>query len=366
MVRIRFGIVTSSFPAADIVRSGILAEKHGFDSVWIPDHFTDLYPTGDRVEPWSVLATIGAQTKRVKLSTIVTDTQRTHPSRTAHVVSTLDELTGGRAMLGIGAGEAMNTLPYGLPFDARARRVQRLKEAVTVIRLLWSSSRKKRVTFKGKFFSLRNAVLDQKPVTRPSPPIYLGIMGTKLTLPLVGEIADGWIPWTNSPETYRRRLEVINRAMKSGRRHSSIDTGNVTSVALTENRAVQARAIESMKSEILASAHRNLLKEFGYVVSAPASLDYMYQRVIADEKMGDRAAKIASDMPEELVRKFLIVGNADAVIDGIERYVKAGVRHVVLKDVVGMSLFGKVSEMEKTMRIFGSKIIPYFKRPEQS
>jgi len=364
MVRIRFGIVTSSFPAKDIVRSGVLAEKHGFDSVWIPDHFTDLYPAGDRVEPWSVLATIGAHTKRVKLSTIVTDTQRTHPARTAHVVATLDELTGGRAMLGIGAGEAMNTIPFGLPFEAKERRVARLREAVRVIRLLWSSSRKKRVNYKGKFFSLRNAVLDQKPVTRPSPPIYLGIMGTKLTLPLVGEIADGWIPWTNSPETYRRRLEVINRAMKSWRRRSSIDTGNVTSIALTEDRRLQSRAIESMRSEILVTAHRNLLKEFGYVVPAPPSSDYTYQRVLADEKMGERAAKIAGDMPEELVRKFLIIGSVDDIIGGIERYIKAGVRHIVVKDVVGMSLFTRVSELEKTMKIFGSKVIPYFKRPD--
>src|SRR5271169_3888120 len=104
---LRFGIIASCFPALDIVRAGVLAEECSFDSIWIPDHFTDLYPTGDRVDPWTVLSAIGAQTKRLSLGTVVTDTQRTHPARTAQIVATLDELTEGRAFLGIGAGEAM-------------------------------------------------------------------------------------------------------------------------------------------------------------------------------------------------------------------------------------------------------------------
>lgn len=365
MSEINFGIVTSSFPASDIVKGGVLAEKYGFDSVWIPDHFTDLYASGDRVEPWTVLATVGAHTKRVKLSTIVTDTQRSHPARTAQAAATLDELTEGRAMLGIGAGEAMNTLPYGLPFEDRERRVERLKEAVTVIRLLWSSTREKRVSFEGKFFNLKDAVLDQRPITKPWPPIYLGVMGTRLTLRLVGEMADGWIPWTNSPETFRKRLDLIKQgADASGRKLSSIEMGNVTSVALTEDRALQGRAIDAMKSEILVTTHRNLLKELGYDAPAPADLDYTYQRVIANERMGDRAGEIAKNMPEELVRKFLVLGKVDDVIEGIDRYIRAGVRHIVVKDVVGMSLFSKLSEMERTLKIIGSKVIPYFRRRE--
>ncbi len=362
MSKLRFGLVTSSIPALDIVKTGILAERHGFDSVWIPDHFTDLYPTGDRVEPWSVLSAIGANTTRVKLSTIVTDTQRSHPARTAHVVATLDELTGGRAMLGIGAGEAMNTLPYGLPFEDKDERVTRLREAVTIIRLLWTSRRDRRVNFDGKFFSLRNAVLDQRPVTKPAPPVYLGVMGTRQTLKLVGEVADGWMPWTNSPETFRRRKELITEsATSAGRRIGSIDLGNVTSIALTEDSGLQRKAIAAMRGELLVTMHRRLLREMGFEVPAPEGYDYTYQRVLASEQEGDRAAAIAKEMPEELVRRFLIMGGPDEIIEGVDRYVKAGVRHVVLKDVVGMSLFANVSEMEKTLRVIGRKVIPYFR-----
>jgi phthiodiolone/phenolphthiodiolone dimycocerosates ketoreductase len=355
---LRYGLVASSFPARDIVQAGVLAERCSFDSLWIPDHFTDLYPTGDRVDPWTVLSAIGAQTQRLRLGTIVTDTQRTHPARTAHIVATLDELTSGRASLGIGAGEAMNTIPYGLPFESVQDRVDRLGEAIQVIRLLWGSTRDRRVSFDGRFFSLNDAVLDQRPVT-PSPPIYVGALGAPGMLRLTGELGDGWIPWTNSVETFARRSgEIKEAAARAGRRPDSIEMANVISVALTEDPAVQRRAMDSMKGELLITLHRKVLKELGFEADAPPDFDYKYQRVVASEAVGDRAGEIAKSIPDELVRKFLVIGSTDEVIEGLARFIRAGVQHIVVKDVVGMSVFVKLSEMEKTMNAFHTRIIP--------
>ncbi|MDA4136478.1 MAG: LLM class flavin-dependent oxidoreductase [Thaumarchaeota archaeon] len=357
----RFGLVASSFPARDIVQGGILAERYSFDSLWIPDHFTDLYPTGDRVDPWTVLSAIGAQTKKLKLATVVTDTQRTHPARTAHIVATLDELSSGRAFLGIGAGEAMNTIPYGLPFESVEDRVDRLTEAIRVIRLLWGSSRDHRVSFDGRFFSLKDAVLDQRPMTSP-PPVYVGALGARKMLKLVGELGDGWIPWTNSVETFARRsAEIKQAADAAGRKPGSIEMANVTSVALTEDSAVQRKAMDSMKSELLITLHRKVLKDLGFEPDVPRGFDYTYQRVVANEAVGDRAGEIAKSIPDELVRKFLVIGNTNEVIEGLARFVKAGVQHIVVKDVVGMSVFVKLSETEKTLKAFHSKVIPALK-----
>jgi phthiodiolone/phenolphthiodiolone dimycocerosates ketoreductase len=356
---LRFGLVASSYPTLDIVNSGILAEKYSFDSLWIPDHFTDLYTTGDKVDPWTVLATIGAHTKKIKFSTVVTDTQRTHPARTAQIVATVDELTRGRAMLGIGAGEVMNTVPYGLRFESVEDRVQRLREAIQVIKLLWASTRDRRVSFEGRFYKLDNAVMDQKGVTVPAPPIYVGAMGTHRTLKLVGELGDGWIPWTNSAETFKRRHREIEDAAKaSGRNVDSIDMANVTSVALTEDSSLQRKAMDAMKTELLVTLHRNALKKMGFEVNPPPGFDYTYQRAIASEAVGDRAGEIAKNMPDELVRNFLIMGNANEVTEGLSRFIKAGVQHPVIKDVVGMSIFVKLSEAEKTLQAFGKKIMP--------
>lgn len=355
----RFGIVVSNYPAREIVQAGVYAEKNSFDSLWIPDHFTDLYPTGDRVDPWTVLAAMGAQTQRLQLGTVVTDTQRTHPARTAQIVATLDELTQGRAVLGIGAGEAMNTIPYGLPFEGVSDRIDRFIEAVKVIRLLWASSRQNRVSFDGKYYQLKDAVMDQRPVNPRLPPIYIGALGTERMLRLVGEMGDGWIPWTNSAETFsRRRKVIVDAATRAGRDPGSIEMASVTSVALTEDSSLERKALDSMKAELLVSLHRKVLKELGYTAPESEGFDYKYQRVLASESAGDRSAELAKDMPDELVRKFLIVGNASEVTEGLARLGKAGLQHAVVKDVIGMSVVGKLGEMERTLKAFNDKIIP--------
>ncbi|MGA2666352.1 MAG: LLM class flavin-dependent oxidoreductase [Nitrososphaerales archaeon] len=353
----RFGLVDSCYPARDVVRCGIRAERCSFDSLWIPDHFTDLYPTGDRVEPWTVLSAIGAHTKTLKLGTVVTDTQRTHPARTAQAVATLDELTEGRAILGIGAGEVMNTLPYGLPFEGVQERVDRLAEAIQVIRLLWRSTREHRVSFEGRYFRLDRAVMDQRPANG-APPVYIGALGAHRTLRLVGEMGDGWIPWTNSPETFARRArEIEEAAVQAGREPGSIEMANVTSVALTEDATLQRKALDSMKAELLVTLHASVLKEMGF--EPPSSkVDYKYQRVVANEAVGDLAMEAARSMPDEIARRFLVMGSASEVTEGLARFAKAGVNHIVVKDVIGMSVLVKLSETEKTLQEFHSKVIP--------
>ncbi|UCH71166.1 MAG: LLM class flavin-dependent oxidoreductase, partial [Candidatus Bathyarchaeota archaeon] len=128
---IKFGYNILSLSALDSVKVGVMAEKHGFDSLWIPDHFIE---DGALVDPWSVMAVIGSYTKRVFICTGVTDTQRCHPAKTAQQVATVDELSQCRAGLGIGAGEAMNIVPFGIHCDEDPRdRAQRLREAIEVI-----------------------------------------------------------------------------------------------------------------------------------------------------------------------------------------------------------------------------------------
>ena len=72
-MKIKFGLSAIAFTIADFVEQGVVAERSGFDSVWIPDHFTDLPPSNDKYEPWTVLATIGAKTQRILLGTLATD-----------------------------------------------------------------------------------------------------------------------------------------------------------------------------------------------------------------------------------------------------------------------------------------------------
>jgi alkanesulfonate monooxygenase SsuD/methylene tetrahydromethanopterin reductase-like flavin-dependent oxidoreductase (luciferase family) len=160
-------------------------------------------------------------------------------------------------------------------------------------------------------------------------------------------------------DTFRRRYnEIRAAAAATGRSIDSIDMANVTSVALTEDSDLQRKAIDAMKTELLVTLHPKALKEMGYEVKAPRGFDYTYQRVIASEAVADKAAEIAKDMPDELVSKFLIVGNTNEVTEGLARFAQAGVQHLVVKDVVGMSVLVKLSETEKTLAAFHRKVIP--------
>ncbi|UCE15349.1 MAG: LLM class flavin-dependent oxidoreductase [Candidatus Bathyarchaeota archaeon] len=335
-----------------------MAEKYGFDSVWVPDH---LIEDGAFVDPWSIMAVISTQTKRALLCTGVTDTQRCHPAKTAQSVATVDELSHGRAGLGIGAGEAMNIVPFGIPWDEDPRnRAQRLREAIEVIKLLWRSSKEKTVSYEGKFFQLKNAWLTQHPAQKPRPPVYVGALSSTRLLELTGEIGDGWYSWLVTPETYIKRRKKIKRAAERvGRKLEDIDTVATIYTGFTDDPKVQKELINSVKMEILMCDYTGL-KSFG--VKLPLPERYTYQYVLVTERYLQNIAETAKQIPEEIFRKYAAIGSADDCIDFIESFVKVGAKHISICDVM-VDMKG-LSGVEETLKTYGSRIIPYFR--EQS
>jgi phthiodiolone/phenolphthiodiolone dimycocerosates ketoreductase len=359
---VKFGLHLTVLPVADLVHAGVLAEKYGFTSAWVPDHYTDMPPSGDKVDPWVTLTAIGVQTKNMRLATDVTDVIRAHPTKVAHIAATLDELTGGRVILGLGAGEAMNIVAYGLPWEDPETRVSRLKEAIEVIRLCWKSSRASPVNFEGKFYKLKNAWIDQVPVQKPAPPIYVGALGSPRSLSLVGEVADGWKPWLATPELYQKRLEIIKDAAKrAGRDFESIDKIAFIYTAVTDDPGMRKAAVDAIKPEIIMLTHRKTLKELGFEVPIPETVDYSYQRAPPIEQVVEYPRKAAEAMPDKIAEKFLAVGTPDEVIAGIEKFLKAGAKNVVIKDLIGLYVTGDVRKLEEQIKLIGEKVIPYFK-----
>lgn len=357
----KFGLTISMYPPKEIVRAGLLAEKYGFDSVWVPDHLTDLPPSGDRVEPWTTLSAIGARTRHVMLSPCVTDTQRRHPAVTAHCISTLDELTDGRAALAIGAGEVMNIKPFGLPWEDSRGRAERLSEAVQVIKLLLGSSREKPVNFSGNFYNLTEAWLDQHPVQKPHPPLYVGALGSRHTLRIVGKYGDGWFPWLNTLETFISRSEIIRGAAQEvGRPFNEIERVVLLFTVATKDKKLQKRAIDALKAEVLVLTDRKVLEKMGFEVPIKGA-EYKYQRTLPTQERADAAATAAENMPDEVVAQFMTIGDANQFIEKIDQFVKAGARHIAIRDVIGQYLFGSLDRGEETLRLFAKKIIPYFR-----
>jgi alkanesulfonate monooxygenase SsuD/methylene tetrahydromethanopterin reductase-like flavin-dependent oxidoreductase (luciferase family) len=355
---IKFGYNIISLSALDSVKAGVMAEKYGFDSVWVPDH---LIEDGALVDPWSVMAVIGTQTKRVFLCTGVTDTQRCHPAKTAQSVATVDELSHGRAGLGIGAGEAMNIVPFGIPWDEDPRdRAQRLREAIEVIKLLWVSSKENMVSYEGKFFQLKNAWLDQHPTQKLQPPVYVGALSSTRLLELTGEIGDGWYSWLVTPKTYTKRREKIKRAAeRAGRRLEDIDTVATIYTAFTDDSKIQRELMESTRIEILISDYTGL-KSFG--IKLPLPERYTYQYVAVTERYSPILVEMARQIPEGIFKKYASIGSVDECIDFIEGFVRVGAKHISICDLM-IDVKG-LPGVKETLKTYGSKIIPYFK--EQS
>lgn len=338
----RIGTIVFSKPAIEAVRLGVLSEKLGFNSFWVNDHLMDL--SGTMIDPWTTISAISVQTRKIILGSSVTDTQRSHPAKTAQVVATLNEISGGRVVLGIGAGEAMNLVPFGISFDRPEVRIQRLAEAVQVIRALWSSSQERPVSFRGKFYQLRNAWLDQK-VGR-APRIYVGVFGARKGLEVVGNYADGWLPWVNTPETFRERCSMIRKAArKAGRDERTLDFVAPIYTTLTRDRRRLRRVLNVVKQVLV--IERNTLRKLGF--SPPAQLGATYQTILVRKSVNETLAKLQDSIPDEVAERFLAHGSPSQILERIDEFREAGATHLVVQFL---------ENMEPQMGAFSKKILP--------
>jgi probable F420-dependent oxidoreductase len=187
------------------------AEDVGFDTIWLGDHLLYRYPDGSERGPWEVwttLAAIAASTSRIRLGPLVAATAFHAPQMLAKLAATVDEISGGRLIVGLGAGwNETEFAAFGFPFD---HRVSRFEEAFTIIRTLL---REGRIDFDGRFFQARDCVL-LPPAARPGgPPLMVGSSGPRMleiTLPHVEQ----WNVWyrqsNNSPEGLEPILREVD------------------------------------------------------------------------------------------------------------------------------------------------------------
>ena len=188
MTALRFGLDVSTSAAADAdpVADARAAEEIGFDFVSASDHPSGTHPT---YETWTMLTWIAAATSRVHIATRVLGVPYRSPAMVAKMAESLDRLSGGRLILGLGGGASDEEFrSYGLPVRTPREKVDALAEAVRVIRGLWTQPR---LTYEGEHYRTEDAPLEPKP-TRPIP-IWLGTFGRR-SLAITGELADGWIP----------------------------------------------------------------------------------------------------------------------------------------------------------------------------
>ncbi len=220
----RVGMETSQHRVewSELVARVRFAEEAGFDGAWLFDHFKPLYGEGPGpcLEGWTLLAGLAAATGRIRLATLVTGITYRHPSLLAAEAITVDHISAGRLELALGAAwfeEEHRQL--GFDFPPVGERVDRLEDAIEVIRLLMTTDD---VSFEGRHVRLDGATYRPRPVQRPHPPIWIGASGERRMLPLVGRVADAWHCFASPSELDRKWAIVASAAQSAGRDPASI------------------------------------------------------------------------------------------------------------------------------------------------
>lgn len=348
----KFSIILGDmYPADRAVKCGVLAEEHGFNMVFIPDHLTDI--NGARIDCWTVLGGIAARTSRVMLSPGVADVHHIHPAKMAQMAATLDELSGGRAMVALGAGEAMNITPFGIEFESGVKRLRRVEEYMDVLRLLWRASRENIAFYEGEFYRLSEAFIDQKCVRRPHPPIYIGALRSKRMLKLIGRKADGWLSWIILPERFAQYVQIIREsAEEAGRGADEVDTVVWMYFCLSDNPEVVKKAVEVGKAYLYVEG--SILEEHGY---EPPKLTYSHMLAHKPFPTAAKLLEACRDVPEWLAEKAVVVGDVDKCVERIAEYVKAGAKNLGFRI---MTIQGAPT-IEETIREISRSIMPHFK-----
>jgi F420-dependent oxidoreductase-like protein len=215
--RLRFGVQLRPERVAyrELADAWREADGLGYDALFTFDHFAPISGALDDPchEGWTLLSALAAQTRSAQVGVLVTGNTYRHPAVLAKMAATVDHVSGGKLILGIGAGWfEPEHRAYGIPFHTPGERARRLGEAVEVIKLLFTRDRS---TFDGKYYQLADAPLEPKPVQKPHPPILVGGMGPKVLQPIAARHADIWHFFVNDPDATRKTVERFDDLCRS-------------------------------------------------------------------------------------------------------------------------------------------------------
>ena len=209
---LRFGIKTAPQHTTYEDMLAVWEEADQFPAIehaWLFDHFAPIHSDvdGPCLEGWITLAAYAARTTRLRLGLMVTGNTYRHPAVLAKIATTVDVMSGGRLDFGIGAGwNEYEHASMGIPLYQPGERIRRLDEACQIYKALCTQHT---TDFDGRYYQLKEARCEPKPVQRPYPPIVIGGGGEQLTLKVVAKHADIWNNSGGTPEVFKHKVEVL-------------------------------------------------------------------------------------------------------------------------------------------------------------
>jgi alkanesulfonate monooxygenase SsuD/methylene tetrahydromethanopterin reductase-like flavin-dependent oxidoreductase (luciferase family) len=284
-------------------------DRLGFHSAWVCDHmYGPALPTLPIFEAWTELAAVAAITERVELGTLVTPPFFRNPAVLAKQVATLDHISNGRAIVGLGAGwfEAEFT-GTGSPFPKLGERMRALEETAIILRKLFTEERS---TFAGRHFSVSDAISEPKPVRRP--PLLIGGSGEKVLLRIAAQHADIW----NNLAVFQAQL--------------------------------------GQKVEALRRRCDDVKRDFGEIRVSQQCVVVIEESEPAARESLEKAKKIYGGHMGGALEEHGIWGTPERVIDGIEKHRRLGASLLVIE------FFGRDTRVPA--RLFAEKVLPAFAR----
>lgn len=304
---IRFGAFLSPHPPEEQFALAERVEALGFDSLWCGDHISFHTPLYDSL---TLLSTYAARTRRVKVGTAVYLLALRHPTVVAKMTSTLDVLSGGRLIFGVGVG-GENPKEFeacGIPYTERGARVS---EGIEVLRALWAQSP---ASFSGRFVKFERVSIDPKPVQPGGPPIWVGGR-SDAALRRAGRLGDGWVSYVITAERYRESLEKIREAGEAaGRSLEGFATAHLTFITV-------GRDYEKAKAAWVKRISRRYNQDFG-----------------------------------PLAEKYGFIGSPAQCIEQLERFAEAGCRYFLLNAAT------EIPDEAEQIEWMAAEILPYFRK----
>ncbi|HTI33214.1 MAG TPA: LLM class flavin-dependent oxidoreductase [Miltoncostaea sp.] len=338
-------------PADAAVAAAQRRERQGFDAVWWADHYLHWFPlsiwTPELVpqaaagqvsphvwfDPVPIVAAAAGATRDVRLGIGVTDMVRRHPASLAQTALTLDHVSGGRFVLGVGTGEALNLAPFGLE---NRRPLARLDEGLHVLRLLMAGTGE--LDFAGDHFRLQGASMGLGPYGDAPPPVWVAAHRPR-GLELVGRRADGWLPLATDAGTYAGMLEVVRAATAAaGRPADAVVPGLYARVVVAETREAALEAIDgSLLMRFIALTRPSEAYEAHGAEHPLGAGEFGLTSFLPTRYGREAALKLAGAVPQEVLRETVIHGTPDDVAAQIAAFVAAGADHVQLTNMTPLA-----------------------------
>jgi len=326
VLRLGYKASNEQFAPRELLEFSILAEEVGMDSVFISDHLQPWRHDGGHAPfAMSWLGALGASTERIQMGTsVLTPTFRYHPVIVAQAFATLGCLFPGRVALGMGTGESMNEVPLDIVWPDGKERFARFREAISLIKKLWSEER---VSFDGEYYKTHNATIYDRPET--PVPLYLAGSGPAATR-YAGRVGDGYITTSGkAPELYTDTLlpAIQEGAEKAGRTIADLDMMIEVKVSFDHDREAAMEATRFWGALALSPEQKTGVE------------DPIEMQRLADELP---ATKTAS--------RFIVSTDPQEHVESIQRYIDLGFNHLVFH--------APGPDQAKFLRLYGDEILP--------